>query len=59
MQEAKIMTAAACAAAILRAARRRKRLALLSARGRWGRYLRLVAPALIDRLAIRSVARGH
>jgi short-subunit dehydrogenase len=59
MQEAKIMTTAACAAAILRAARHRRRLVLLSARGRVGRYVRLVAPGLIDRIAIRAVARGH
>jgi NAD(P)-dependent dehydrogenase (short-subunit alcohol dehydrogenase family) len=59
MQEAKIMTAERCATEILRAARGRKRLVLLSARGRAGRYVRLVAPGLIDRIAIRAVARGH
>lgn len=59
IQEAKVMTAAVCAAAILRAARRRQRLVLLSARGKVGRYVRVVAPRLIDRLAIRAVARGH
>ncbi|MCM2270792.1 MAG: SDR family oxidoreductase, partial [Thermoanaerobaculia bacterium] len=59
IQESKVMTAAACAAAILRAARRRRRLVLLSARGKVGRYVRLVAPRLIDRLAIRAVRRGH
>lgn len=59
MQEAKIMTAERCAAEIVRAARRRRRLVLLSARGRVGRYVRLLAPGLIDRLAIRAVARGH
>lgn len=59
MQEAKIMTAERCAAEIVRAARRRARLVLLSARGRAGRFVRLVAPNLIDRLAIRAVARGH
>jgi short-subunit dehydrogenase len=59
MREAKLMTAAECARAILRAARRRKRLVLLSARGRAGRYVRLVAPGLIDWIARRSVARGY
>lgn len=59
IQESKVMTAAACAAAILRAARRRQRLVLLSARGKLGRYVRVVAPGLIDRLAVRAVARGH
>jgi NAD(P)-dependent dehydrogenase (short-subunit alcohol dehydrogenase family) len=59
MREEKIMTAAACAAAIVRAARRRRRLVLLSARGKAGRWVRLAAPGLIDRIAIRSVERGH
>jgi short-subunit dehydrogenase len=59
MRESKIMTAATCAAAILRAARRRQRLVLLSARGKVGRFVRLVAPGLIDRIAIRAVARGR
>lgn len=55
----KFMTAERCAAAIVAAARRRKRLVLLSTRGRLGRYVRLVAPGLIDRVAIRAVDRGH
>jgi short-subunit dehydrogenase len=59
MAESKIMSTAACARAILRAARARRRLALLSWRGRIGRWVRLVAPGLIDRIAARAVARGH
>ncbi len=59
MAEAKIMTTGACAGAILRAARARKRLVLLSWRGKVGRYVRLLAPGLIDRIAARAVARGH
>jgi len=57
--ESKVMGTEACADAILRAARRRRRLVLLSARGKVGRYVRLLAPRFIDRLAIRAVARGH
>ena len=59
MAESKIMSTAACARAILRAARARRRLVLLSWRGKIGRYVRLVAPGLIDRIAARAVARGH
>ena len=59
MDESKLMTADECARAILRAARRRKRLVLLSVSGRVGRYVRLVAPGLIDWIARRSVARGY
>jgi NAD(P)-dependent dehydrogenase (short-subunit alcohol dehydrogenase family) len=59
MAEAKIMSTAEAARRILEAARRRKRLAFLTARGHWGRWVRLVAPGLIDGIAARSVARGH
>lgn len=59
MQEGRIMTAERCAGLILDAARRRRRMAILSLRGRLGRFVRLVAPGLIDRIAARAVARGH
>jgi NAD(P)-dependent dehydrogenase (short-subunit alcohol dehydrogenase family) len=59
MAEAKIMSTAACARHILAAARARKRLVLLSWRGKAGRWVRMVAPGLIDRIAARAVARGH
>lgn len=59
MREDRIMTAAQCAALILDAAARRQRLAILSLRGRVGRFVRLVAPGLIDWIAARAVARGH
>lgn len=59
MQEGKIMSAGACAARILAAARARRRLVLLSWRGKLGRWVRMFAPGLIDRIAARAVARGH
>ena len=59
MNEARIMTAAKCAALILDAGARRRRLAILSLRGRVGRFVRLLAPGLIDWIAARAVARGH
>jgi NAD(P)-dependent dehydrogenase (short-subunit alcohol dehydrogenase family) len=59
MREAKLMTSAECARAVIAAARSRRRLVLLSARGRVGRWVRLVAPGLIDWIARRSVARGY
>jgi short-subunit dehydrogenase len=59
MQEGRIMTAATCARLILTAAERRRRLAILSLRGRLGRFVRLLAPGLIDRIAAAAVARGH
>ncbi len=59
MQEAHLMTAEECAALTLRAMERRQRMAILSARGRWGRFVRLIAPGLIDRIAARAVREGR
>ena len=59
MQESKLMTAEACAEHILAAMESRRRLAILSLRGRVGRFVRLVAPGLIDRIAARAVRRGR
>jgi len=55
MHEAQIMTAARCAQLIVRAMRGRKRLLVTSARGRLGRWARLVVPALVDRIAARAI----
>jgi short-subunit dehydrogenase len=59
MRESKIMSAEECAARILRAARARRRLAILSLRGRLGRWASLLAPGWIDRVAARAIERGH
>lgn len=59
LQEGRIMTAERCARAIHRAMARRKRLAILSLRGRLGRWVRLLAPELIDRIARRAIERGR
>jgi len=59
MQEAKILSAEDCAAIIVRALEGRERLAFTSFRGRFGRFLRVFAPGLIDRIALRAVERGH
>jgi short-subunit dehydrogenase len=58
MQESRIMTAEECAALIVSAMTRRKRLAVLSLRGRVGRYVQVVAPGLIDWIAERAVKAG-
>jgi short-subunit dehydrogenase len=58
MQESRIMTAERCAELILDAMTRRKRLAILSARGRLGRFVRLVAPGVIDAIARKAVREG-
>jgi len=55
MQESHIMTAEACAQLIVAAMRRRQRLLITSARGRLGRWARLLVPTLVDRLAARAI----
>jgi short-subunit dehydrogenase len=59
MQQSKIMTAGECALRIVRAMEKRQRLLLMSARGKLGRWLKLLAPALIDRLAARAIRQRH
>jgi len=55
MQQLKIMTAPECAARIIRGIERRERLVLMTARGRLGRWLKLIAPAMIDRIAAKAI----
>ncbi|HXO30077.1 MAG TPA: SDR family oxidoreductase [Thermoanaerobaculia bacterium] len=59
MQESSIMTAEQCARHIVKAMQKRQRLRILSLRGRLGRYVRLVAPGLIDAIAARAVRLGR
>jgi short-subunit dehydrogenase len=59
MQEARIMTSDQCAARIVRAIEKRERLVVMSARGRLGRWLKLITPQLIDRIAARAIRNRH
>ena len=55
MQEDKIMTAAQCAGRIVAAMENRKRLLITSRRGKLGRWIRLIAPGLVDRIALKAI----
>ena len=55
MQEARIMSAPECARIVRRGMERRERLVFTSARGRFGRWLKLVAPRVIDGIAARAI----
>jgi NAD(P)-dependent dehydrogenase (short-subunit alcohol dehydrogenase family) len=59
VREAEVMTADECARLTLRAAAARRRELVMTARGRVGQWLRLVAPAVTDRIAARAIARGR
>ena len=59
MMQSKIMTAEDMRARIVRAIEKRQRLVLMSARGKWGRWLKLLAPSLIDRIAAKAIRQRH
>jgi NAD(P)-dependent dehydrogenase (short-subunit alcohol dehydrogenase family) len=59
MQRERIMTAETCADALVNATYQRQRMWLGSLRGRLGRWVRLVAPGLVDRLAARAIAQKY
>jgi hypothetical protein len=54
MVETKIMSADVCARIIVEAALKRRRLVITSLRGRAMRWLKLIAPALVDRSRTRD-----
>lgn len=59
MMQSKIMTAEACATRIARAIEARERLVLMSSRGKVGRWLKLLAPSLVDRIAAKAIRQRH
>jgi short-subunit dehydrogenase len=59
VHEAEVMTAEECARRIVKAMERRQRLLVMTLKGRLGRWLKLLAPGLVDRIAARSVRRGR
>lgn len=59
LQVGKIMPAEVCARGILRAAGGRRRELVMGLRGKLGQWLKLVAPGLVDRIALRAIQRGR
>ena len=59
VHDADAMSADTCARHVVDALDRRKREVVMTARGKLGRWLKLVAPALVDRIAARAIARGR
>ncbi len=55
MQESKIMTSEACAKLIVKAMARKDRLVLTSIRSKVGRWLKLLAPGLVDNIASKAI----
>ena len=51
----RVMTAPECASLILQASARRRREIVMTAKGKGGLWLKLLAPGMVDRIAARSV----
>jgi len=59
VREGEVMSVEDCVRRIVRAIERREREVVMTARGRMGLWLKLVAPALVDRIARRAVEKGR
>ncbi len=59
VQEDRVMSAETCARLILEAADARKRQVVMTARGKAGRWLSLVAPGVVDQMAARAIEQGR
>jgi len=59
LDASRVMSTAECARQIIAATERRSRELVMTARGRFARWAKLVAPGLVDRLARRTIERGH
>jgi short-subunit dehydrogenase len=58
VKESEIMSADECARRMVRAMERRQRMLVMSFKGRLGRWVKLVAPDLVDRMAAEAVRKG-
>ncbi len=59
VKEGEVMSAQECARQIVRAIEGRDREVVMTARGKIGLWLKLIAPGLIDRIARKAVEQGH
>jgi short-subunit dehydrogenase len=59
VKEGEIMSAEECARRMVRAMERRQRMLVMSFKGKLGRWVKLMAPALVDRMAAAAVRKGR
>ncbi len=59
VKEGEVMGVEECVRRIVRAIERRERDVVMTARGKIGLWLKLLAPALVDRIARRAIERGR
>lgn len=58
VQEDKVMSAATCCEIMIKAMRKRKRIEVMTVKGKLGRFLKLIAPGLIDKIALKTIQAG-
>jgi len=58
VREDEIMSAEECARLVVRAMEKRKRMLVMSFKGRLGRWVKLALPGLVDRIAAEAVRKG-
>jgi short-subunit dehydrogenase len=58
VKEAEVMSAEECARLVVRAMERRQRMLVMTFKGRIGRWVKLLAPGLVDRMAAEAVRKG-
>jgi len=58
VREGEIMSAEECARRMVRAMEARQRMLVMSFKGKLGRWFKLVAPGLVDRMAAAAVRKG-
>ena len=59
VKEGEVMGVEECARRIVRAMDRREREVIMTARGKIGLWLKLLAPSLVDRIARRAIEKGR
>ena len=59
VNEGDVMSAEVCARRIVTAIERREREVVMTARGKVGQWLKLIAPGLVDRIAKRAIETGR
>jgi hypothetical protein len=59
VREGEVMPVETCARLIIRAMSRRQREMVMTLRGKIGQWLKLIAPGLVDRIALQAIQSGR
>jgi len=59
VREKEVMPVKTCAQMIIRAMEQRKRELIMTLRGRVGQWLKLIAPSVVDRIALQAINKGR